>query len=90
MAPDRFDTSALQPSWPRRPCAGSQTGTRCSPDECGDEPESFAPDEIFAVRMEGRVILSRVAWSDGRLVLLPPGGQGEFRSLWIGYSWVGW
>jgi transcriptional regulator with XRE-family HTH domain len=45
------------------------------------EPESFVRDEIYAVRVEGRVVLSQVAWSDGRLVLLPPSGRGEFRFL---------
>ncbi len=39
------------------------------------DPDAIHPRQVYAVRYEGRVVLSRIAWTDGRLVLLGPDDQ---------------
>ena len=38
-------------------------------------PDAIHPRQVYAVRHEGRVVLSRIAWADGRLVLVGPENQ---------------
>ena len=38
-------------------------------------PDAIHPRQVYAVRYEGRVVLSRIAWADGRLVLFGPDSQ---------------
>jgi transcriptional regulator with XRE-family HTH domain len=53
-----------------------------APDAWVASPEGFHPRMVFAVRYGGTVVLSRAAWTDGRLILLPgSGGAGELVML---------
>ena len=38
-------------------------------------PDAIHQRQVYAVRHEGRVVLSRIAWADGRLVLIGPADQ---------------
>jgi transcriptional regulator with XRE-family HTH domain len=53
-----------------------------APDAWVASPDGFHPRMVFAVRHEGTIVLSRAAWRDGRLILLPgSGGAGELVML---------
>jgi transcriptional regulator with XRE-family HTH domain len=42
------------------------------------EPGRLAPPRVFAVRIGGRVVLSRVTWGGGQLILLPAEGATDY------------
>jgi transcriptional regulator with XRE-family HTH domain len=44
-------------------------------------PDAIHPRQVYAVRHDGRVVLSRIAWADGRLVLLGPADQPALTSV---------